>query len=102
MKMLARIKSKLEVLLVEDNLADARFVRLAMGLVSGVGIEITEVRRLDEALAALEKRSFDVVLLDLGLPDSHGLATFSLLHSRFRLVPVVVLSGLADDATMYD
>jgi PleD family two-component response regulator len=102
MKLLAKTKSRLDVLLVEDNPADARFARLAMGLVTGMAIEVTEVARLSDALRALETHSFDVVLLDLGLPDSRGLATFSMLRSRFRLVPVVVLSGLADDATMFD
>jgi len=93
---------KLDVLVVEDNVPDARFVRLAMGLVTGVAIEVTEAKRLADALEALEQRPFDVVLLDLGLPDSQGLSTFSLLHSRFRDVPVVILSGLADDTTMFD
>jgi len=93
---------KLDVLVVEDNVPDARFVRLAMGLVTGVAIEVTEAKRLADALEALEQRPIDVVLLDLGLPDSQGLSTFSLLHSRFRDVPVVILSGLADDTTMFD
>ncbi len=98
----AYARRTLSVLLVEDNAADARFVRLAMALVSGVSIDLTETARLDDALAALESRPFDVVLLDLGLPDSVGLSTFSVLHARFRLAPVVVLSALADDATMFD
>jgi DNA-binding NarL/FixJ family response regulator len=73
-----------------------------MGLVTGIKIETTEVHRLADALRALEDRAFDLVLLDLGLPDSVGLATFSLLHTRFRLVPIVVLSAQSDDATMFD
>ncbi len=102
MSVLLRPRGKLNVLVVEDNPADARFVRLAMGLVSGVSIEVTEAARLADAIRALESRAFDVVLLDLGLPDSVGLPTFSVLHSRFRLVPVVILSALADDTTMFD
>jgi DNA-binding response OmpR family regulator len=90
------------VLLVEDNPADARFVRDALTQGFGSALEIVEVVRLDDALGALERRSFDVVLLDLGLPDSRGLPTFSVLHARFRLVPVVVLSALADETTMID
>ena len=63
---------------------------------------ITESARLADALHALENRVFDMVLLDLGLPDSSGLATFSVLYARFRLVPVVVVSALADETTMRD
>ena len=96
------LKRKLDVLLVEDNPADSRFVRLA--LTSGANSEfaVTEAARLADALEALETGAFDIVLLDLGLPDSVGLATFSVLHARFRLVPVVVVSALADEATMRD
>lgn len=92
----------LDVLVVEDNPADARFVRLALSPSGDVEFAITEAARLDDALAALATGAFDIVLLDLGLPDSRGLATFSVLHARFRLVPVVVLSALADEATMRD
>lgn len=102
MRLLTKTRSQLDVLLVEDNPADVRFVQLAMALVTGVAFEITAVPRLADALRALESRSFDVVLLDLGLPDSRGLETFSVLHSRFRLVPIVVLSAVSDDATMFD
>jgi DNA-binding response OmpR family regulator len=92
----------LDVLLVEDNPADARFVRLALSSSGDADFAITETPRLEDALQALATGAFDIVLLDLGLPDSRGLATFSVLHARFRLVPVVVVSALADEATMRD
>jgi CheY-like chemotaxis protein len=95
-------KERFNVLLVEDNPADALFVRDALTRGFGSAIEITEAVRVSDALAALERHPFDIVLLDLGLPDSRGLPTFTVLHARFRLVPVVVLSALADETTMID
>jgi CheY-like chemotaxis protein len=95
-------KQPLAVLLVDDNPADARFVRLLLAERAKTEFTVTEAARLDDALEALDGGAFDIVLLDLGLPDSHGLATFSVLHARFRLVPVVVVSALADEVTMRD
>jgi DNA-binding response OmpR family regulator len=92
----------IELLLVEDNPADARFARIALTGSARSKFAITEAATLADALRTLESRGFDLVLLDLGLPDSRGLATFSLLHARFRRVPVVVLSALADETTMLD
>jgi len=102
MSEIARPDAAIDVLLVEDNPADARFVRMALTSSGSSKFVITESARLADALHALETRAFDLVLLDLGLPDSRGLATFSVLHARFRLVPVVVVSALADEATMLD
>src|SRR5262245_41292657 len=93
---------KLKVLLVEDHVPDAALVRLALASGLQTRFVLKEASRLDEALRLLEIDMQDVVLLDLGLPDSQGLATFSQLHGRFRAVPVVVLSSLDDDATTLD
>jgi len=95
-------QERIDLLLVEDNPADARFVRMALTPSAQATFAITEASRLADALEALEARAFDIVLLDLGLSDSVGLATFSLLHGRFRLVPVVVVSALADESTTRD
>jgi DNA-binding response OmpR family regulator len=95
-------QKRFNVLLVEDNPADAYFVRDALSRGFGSAIELTDAVRLDDALGELERRSFDVVLLDLGLPDSRGLPTFSVLHARYRLVPVVVISALSDETMMID
>jgi signal transduction histidine kinase len=78
------------VLLVEDNPGDARLLREMLPS----GFDLTHVERLDEALKACG--SVDVVLLDLSLPDSHGLDTFRKVHAAAD-VPVLVLTGMADD-----
>lgn len=91
--------ARLSVLLVEDNPADAHYARMALTSVWGPRLEVSEAATLGDAHRALEGGAFDVVLLDLGLPDSLGLSTFSVLHARFRHVPVVILSAMADEAT---
>jgi sigma-B regulation protein RsbU (phosphoserine phosphatase) len=85
------------VLLVEDNPGDARLIREFIAE-SGAGVfEVEWANSLQAGLARLEAREFAVVLLDLSLPDSHGIETFLTLHARVPSVPVVVLSGLADE-----
>ena len=94
----------LRVLLVEDDPGDARLVAEAFaGDADGDPITHTWVRTISEALAALESASTDdpgglpdIVLLDLDLPDSCGIATFERLHAACPHVPVMVLTGLAD------
>jgi len=58
--------------------------------------QITHVKRLMEALHQLATERFDAVLLDLSLPDSQGLDTFTTLRAQTLAMPVVVLTGLDD------
>ena len=61
-------------------------------------IVITVADRLGSGLDHLREQGADLVLLDLSLPDSSGLATFDTLHAAAPSRPVVVLSGLADES----
>ena len=88
----------LVVLLVEDDADDALLLRGMLGDVPSSGIRLVHVLCLEEALAQLAAERFDAVLLDLSLPDSHGLETFHRLHAHAPQTPVVVLSGLDDEA----
>ncbi len=83
----------LRILLVEDNPGDARLLREMLPR----SFKITHVERLDEAFTKLHAMPVDAVLLDLTLPDSQGLGTFRRLHDAFPELPIVVLTGLADD-----
>ncbi|HXE72049.1 MAG TPA: response regulator [Candidatus Nitrosotenuis sp.] len=86
----------MRVLLVEDSPADAALIQEILEEAARPPITLVHVERLSQALARLEER-FDVVLLDLSLPDSQGLETFE--RVRTSGVPVVVLSGLDDEDT---
>jgi CheY-like chemotaxis protein len=85
------------MLLVEDNPGDARLFRETLAEGSSSQVELTHVTRLSDAAAALAAAPFDLVLLDLSLPDSMGIETFRALARVHPLVPYVVLTGLADE-----
>ena len=86
------------VLLVEDNQADAVLLREALAEAAPAQFELAHVERLSEALERLREDAYDVVLLDLGLPDSHGLDTLVLARAQAPGVPIVVLTGFEDEA----
>ncbi|MFX1764985.1 PAS domain-containing protein [Paraburkholderia sp. A3BS-1L] len=87
---------ELRVLLVEDSPTDALLVREALADVPEFAPVLVHAEQLSAALAHLRATPFDVVLLDLGLPDSQGLDTFHTLHRQKPETPVLVLTGLAD------
>ena len=93
----------LAVLLVEDNPGDANLVQhhLKRGSFPGVPAEqvITHVESLDAALDAADSDSFDVVLLDLGLPECNGVETLETFLPEVSDLPVIVLTGLDDKET---
>ena len=89
----------IRVLLLEDDPADARLVGQMLRRVKTTPFEVTVVTRLAEALARLSDPSaFDVVLADLGVPDSSGIQTLGALTEAAPSLPVVVLTGNDDDA----
>jgi PAS domain S-box-containing protein len=88
----------MKVLLVEDNPADARLIREMLRESPAGPFELHEMSRLDAALNRLGQEPFDVVLLDLGLPDAQGMETLNRTQKATGGVPIVVLTGLADQA----
>jgi sigma-B regulation protein RsbU (phosphoserine phosphatase) len=86
----------IRVLLVEDNPMDVLLIRSVLGRVEGATFEIESFDSLGAALEIAKTTLFDVLLLDLGLPDSDGLETFIRAHGALTDVPVVVLSGMAN------
>ena len=87
----------LRVLLVEDNPGDARLVREMLAEMNTERYEVVATDRLAETLDQLANRPFDAILLDLNLPDSYGLATLIKVRAVAPHVPVIVVSGLADE-----
>lgn len=85
------------VLLVEDNAVDARLLEVLLRDADTVHHRLNRVERLGEGLALIAKERFDVILLDLSLPDSQGFETFQRLHAAARTIPILVLSGMDDE-----
>ena len=87
----------IKVLLIEDNPDDALFMRRALRDATPGPFQMAHVDRLSAALDLLASDPFDVVLLDLSLPDSTGEETFHRLHQHAPGVPILVLTGLDDE-----
>jgi len=80
------------VLLIEDDRAQARLIQHMLSR-STPPFEIEWVDRLAAGLDRLRAASFDIVVVDLGLPDSEGLATFDAVRETEPLIPAVVMTG---------
>ncbi|MEZ4655122.1 MAG: CheR family methyltransferase [Candidatus Eisenbacteria bacterium] len=81
---------ELQVLLVEDDALDAKSIVRALG----ESVQVTRVKEIAEADERLSNQYFDVVLLDLSLPDGHGFELVQKMRTDLGLeVPVVVITG---------
>ncbi|MBI1736566.1 MAG: response regulator [Candidatus Rokubacteria bacterium] len=85
------------VLLVEADTAHASLIRDSLATAGEGLFDLERVDRLVTALRVLQERAFDVILLDLDLPDAEGFETFDRFHAAVPGSPVVVLSGVDDE-----
>jgi signal transduction histidine kinase len=86
------------VLLVEDNPGDARLIRESLTELTGSTFDLETADRLATALLRLSAGGIDLILLDLALPDSKGGETFDRAKAQAPTVPIIVLTGLGDEA----
>ncbi len=87
----------IRVLLVEDNRDDALLLQRTLAHAGRGRFHLTRVERLGRALQLLREEEFDVVLLDLALPDSTGVDTVTRTRQDVQAVPVIVLTGASDE-----
>ena len=93
---------KIKILLVEDNYGDARLLKhyLEKDSMPGItGESLTHVTSLMEGIEKLRKEEFDIVILDLGLPESKGIDTLRSFIKKVENIPIIVLTGLDDTET---
>ena len=85
---------QIRILLVEDNPGDVRLIQEMLKENGGTEFKLEHCDSLLAGLKNLQKENFDMLLLDLGLPDSKGLDTVKKVSDQVKEIPVVVLTGL--------
>ncbi len=90
-------KKTVSILLVEDNPGDARLVEIYLQESTMMVPDIKKVTELHKGLLMLEENDYDVVLLDLTLPDSTGFNTVKKMLDEFPAQTVIVMTGLEDE-----
>ena len=87
----------LRILLIEDSDEDAQLVREMLDD-RGYDYVLKRTDRLSSGLRLLEEEFFDVLLLDLGLPDSAGFDALTQIRNQAPPLPIIILTGLSDEA----
>ncbi len=88
---------RIRVLLIEDNPGDAFLIQEYLEEIKSTKFIVTNVDSLSKGIAECQARDFDVILLDLSLPDSIGIETFKGAHDHFPNIPIIILSGLIEE-----
>ncbi|MBW4687455.1 MAG: hybrid sensor histidine kinase/response regulator [Komarekiella atlantica HA4396-MV6] len=91
------VSDSVKILLIEDSLAEARLLKEFLKQAQSQEFTLLHVKRLAEALKELSECTYDVILLDLTLPDSQGLSSLPPLISRAPGIPIVVLTNTNDE-----
>ena len=88
---------RIHILVVEDNPGDVRLIQEMLAETDEDSFQVEHVNQLSAGLERLTHSGIKIVLLDLSLPDSHGLNTFTQLHAHAFDIPVIILTGLDDE-----
>jgi diguanylate cyclase (GGDEF)-like protein/PAS domain S-box-containing protein len=88
----------LRLLVIEDNIDDVYYLKHMLKRSQDGPYEIEQAATMAEGLQLLDSQSFDLVLLDLSLPDSYGLQSFTTVNDYFPAVPVLILTGHKDES----
>ncbi|MCT7951857.1 PAS domain S-box protein [Ancylothrix sp. C2] len=95
---LTQLTTDVKILLIEDNAQDAELIKeLLQEIPHPNKIALTWVQRLGEAIAVLQKENFNLILLDLSLPDSFGFDTLVRLQEFISNSPIVVLGNNSNE-----
>ncbi|MEO1399983.1 MAG: response regulator [Cyanobacteria bacterium J06635_1] len=88
----------INVLHIEDDLDDIELIKILLAHVLSRRFNVVGVNGFTQAIDCLSSQGFDVILLDLNLPDSQGLGTFRQIHQHCPHIPIVICSSLDDVA----
>ncbi|MDO8567632.1 MAG: response regulator [Dehalococcoidales bacterium] len=92
------VKVNMNILIIEDNPGDVRLVQEMIKEAPSDKFTINAVDRLEAGLEFLNSHKVDVVLADLGLPDSSGVKTLNRLQPHFQQLPIIVTTSIDDEA----
>lgn len=93
------MEEKINILLVEDNPGDARLLDVYLKNSFNYTFNLYTTAFLSKGLELLEQHIFNIIILDLSLPDSSGLDTFKKMHEHSPQIPIIVLTGFEDEST---
>ncbi len=93
------MEKRIKLLLVEDDPDDVWVMRNLLGDRWDEPFDMVQVEMLSAAIERCLEDRYDVILLDLSLPDSQGLQTFFAMHAHAGDVPIVVLSAYSDEGS---
>jgi CheY-like chemotaxis protein len=87
---------RLNILIVEDNTGDFLLIQQMLKDMRNYELHIRHVETIKETIDAIVEQRPDVILLDLSLPDSYGIDSFTRVVTMDEHVPILILSGLND------
>jgi len=95
------VKTQIRVLHIEDSPTDARLIKEMLSEFPGEFL-IENVGRITEAISRLSSKTYDIALVDLGLPDSTGIESFNTIYSAAPGLPIIILSVVSDEQLTID
>jgi len=87
----------IKVLLIEDNTADINLIRDMLNETKNNNFQIINCKTLNDGIIQLSNNDFNVILLDLGLPDSQGIESFLKLYEHEKNVHIIILTGSGNE-----
>lgn len=90
-------KRDFKILIVEDDILDAKLLKQQLTQTSINVTRVAHAERLEESLNMLKQEQFDIILLDMNLPDSNGLETLKQVHKAAPDLPIINVTGSTDE-----
>lgn len=85
------------VCLIDDSMGDSKLLLDLLNSGNGLKYKVSHYTNLSDGISELAKKKFDILLLDLFLPDSEGLETFDIIQGNDVDIPIIILTGLEDE-----
>lgn len=86
----------IRVLMIEDSLGDAQYTKKCLRESGDETFDADHASRMSDGLQLLADHDYDVLLLDLGLPDSQGMSTFTTAFQAAPRIPIILMTSIDD------